>query len=76
MEDVLVAELNKDLEQVFVDQQTNKAFRSPHFRQFSRIQNCKGKIHNLLTKVFTNMTFYGCFWFFQLISAREAKIDY
>ena len=50
MDDALVAELNKDLEQVFVDQKTNKAFRAPHFRQFSRIQNCKGKIHNLSTK--------------------------
>ena len=40
----LIAELNKDIGEVFVEQANNKAFRAPNFRQFTRIHNSRGKI--------------------------------
>ena len=40
----LIAELNKDIEQVLVDQETNTAFRVPNFRSYTAIQSSTGKI--------------------------------
>ena len=64
MDDPIVAMLNRDLGEVYVDQQTNKAFRQPRFRYFNQIHHGKGKISRkvLLLKRF-----------FRLWSVLESK---